>query len=126
MDYTKTGAQLIADERKRQIEKEGWTSEHDDAHKLGELEDAAACYRYHGEELKPPYAWPWDAEWWKPTPGEPIRALIKAGALYQAELDRMYRAGFDGLLFPLIGDTKRQVQAVAQKIDELLRGLKQS
>jgi len=31
----KTGVELIADERQRQIEVEGWTAEHDDANEYG-------------------------------------------------------------------------------------------
>lgn len=41
----KTGVDLIAAERKRQIEKEGWTLQHDrDEHTGGELALAACCY----------------------------------------------------------------------------------
>ena len=40
----KTGVQLIAQERRRQIEVEGWTAEHDAEHEDGELAMAAACY----------------------------------------------------------------------------------
>lgn len=38
------GATRIADERKRQIEKEGWTPNHDDEHEENELAFAAVCY----------------------------------------------------------------------------------
>ena len=34
----------VAAERKRQIEVEGWTAEHDDRHTPGELAQAGACY----------------------------------------------------------------------------------
>lgn len=39
-----TGAERISRERQRQIEVEGWTAEHDNAHPNGELAKAAACY----------------------------------------------------------------------------------
>lgn len=40
-----TGAELIAAERQRQIEKENWTPEHDDQHHTGDqLAMAACCY----------------------------------------------------------------------------------
>lgn len=39
-----TGIELMAAERKRQIESEGWTAEHDDEHSDGELARAAVCY----------------------------------------------------------------------------------
>ncbi len=39
-----TGIERIAAERLRQIEKKGWTPEHDDEHDPEDLEMAAACY----------------------------------------------------------------------------------
>ena len=38
----KTGIELIAEERKRQIEEEGWTAEHDDQQTDGEIAEAAS------------------------------------------------------------------------------------
>jgi len=63
-----TGVEAIAAERKRQIEAEGWTPEHDDEHTNGEMADAAACYaRRRGDpDPMPPGVWPWCEEWWKP------------------------------------------------------------
>jgi hypothetical protein len=40
----KTGIELIAEERKRQVEIEGWTSEHDAGYNWGEMVCAALCY----------------------------------------------------------------------------------
>lgn len=40
----KTGIELIAEERQRQITEEGWTPEHDINHTNGQLASAAACY----------------------------------------------------------------------------------
>lgn len=104
MKYTK-GAELIAEERNRQIEKEGWDSEHDD-HSGGALAVAGACYalncesvistraneslRYH-YEIESAKLWPWEKDWWKPTPEYPIKQLTKAGALIAAEIDRLLR-----------------------------------
>lgn len=104
----KTGADLIAAERQRQMEAEGWTPEHDDIHDAGELAHAAICYAmspYSDERIagrdrdfrsQPgtlvPADWPWDDEWWKPTPKDRIRELTKAGALIAAEIDRLRRA----------------------------------
>ena len=96
-----TGAELITKERQRQIEKEGWTSEHDADihHSEGQLAVAAKCYldlyHYHTHTYAAYYfnqartAWPWDLKWFKPTPDDPIRELIKAGALIAAEIDRL-------------------------------------
>jgi hypothetical protein len=101
-----TGAELIADERRRQIEVEGWKPERDDkVHSKGDLSLAGMCYiaDYLGTLDNPEgdtlgfyrqYAqlsWPWDYEWWKPTPNDPIRQLVKAGALIAAEIDRLQR-----------------------------------
>jgi len=123
------GVDLIAAERKRQIEVEGWTAEHDAQHKSFELSAAAACYIaknisklledihhtnqsplaefkiYHfgeidlfvnsGDRGDRPLrkagwrnGWPWDMEWWKPE-YDPIKNLVKAGALIAAEIDRL-------------------------------------
>lgn len=86
--------ELIAAERKRQIVSEGWTPAHDDQHVHGELSKAAACYA--NSSLKEghsniPYDWPWSKDWWKPTPDDRIRELVKAGALIVAEIDRISR-----------------------------------
>jgi hypothetical protein len=105
-----TAIEAIATERRRQIEVEGWTPEHDDEHDKGELAKAAACYA-----LRTPHviyqlrggvagvrgaedwyydrlpAWPWDGSWWKPG-NDRRRQLVKAGALIVAEIERLDRA----------------------------------
>ncbi len=90
----KTGIELIADERKRQIEVEGWTAEHDAEHTHGELAQAACCYAdpYRKADGTPNSSWwptLWSLDWWKPTPNNRIRELVKAGALIAAEIDRL-------------------------------------
>lgn len=70
----KTGIERIAAERKRQVEAEGWTPDHDDLHRSAELAQAAAAYvlnccddsdgpelRFMGADL-----WPWP-DFWKPS-----------------------------------------------------------
>jgi len=86
----KTGSELIAEERVRQINEEGWTKEHDAEQVNGELAMAAACYATPNC-LKDviPFVWPWNIKWWKPTPDDRIRELTKAGALISAEIDRL-------------------------------------
>ena len=87
------GVELIAEERERQIEEEGWTAEHDDAtHEIGDLATAGACYAAFGSRSSNdvPFSWPWDHEWWKPSPNQ-LRNLAKAGALIAAEMDRLIR-----------------------------------
>lgn len=84
-------------ERRRQIEQEGWTVEHDDQHHDGTMLRAAMVYRMHaiGYQIAMvdgrPLGWPWDAAWWKPK--SPRRDLIRAGALAIAEIERLHRAG---------------------------------
>lgn len=101
------GIAAIAAERRRQMEVEGWTIEHDDAHGRHDMPRAAACYAWvaslsgdvrelmgHCDEWNtmPVFRalWPWDRKWWKPTGRR--RDLVKAGALIAAEIDRLDRA----------------------------------
>lgn len=77
-----TGAELIAQERQRQVEQEGWTPEHDARHVNGELAEAAAAYATGTLSL-----WPWGLSWWKPK--DRISNLVRAGALIAAEIDRI-------------------------------------
>lgn len=89
------GAELIAAERRRQVEAEGWTPEHDAEHTEGDLIEAAIAYAVEAAPtpLAPEgWPWPWHADYWKPT-ADPARNLIKAGALIAAELDRLLAAG---------------------------------
>lgn len=95
----KTGIELIAEERARQVAKEGWTPEHDDGHDDNELTMAAAAYALQGvfsswHGVEPRDFFPWVAEWWKPK--DRIRNLTRAGALIAAEIDRLQRAADRG------------------------------
>lgn len=104
----------IAAERRRQVETEGWTPEHDDEHGNGSMALAAACYAMFasasdaqriattlsagltadGQEIPGWSAWlslwPWDRKWWKPK--DRRRDLVRAGALIVAEIERLDRA----------------------------------
>lgn len=92
------GVERIAAERRRQIEAEGWTPEHDAEHVGWELSRAAKCYieaadyaSANSRVLRPtPATWPWDVSAWRPTT-DPVRMLAKAGALIAAEIDRLVR-----------------------------------
>lgn len=77
-----SGAALIAAERQRQVDVEGWTPEHDRTHGPYELEAAALAYVRSGDSPRPAANWPWAAMWWKPK--DRLRNLIRAGALFQA------------------------------------------
>jgi len=88
----------VAAERQRQIEKEGYTPEHDDGHDNFSLCRAAAAYcvaasgAWRGSgitSMRAPMYWPWEDAAWKPTYGR--RDLVKAGALILAEIERLDR-----------------------------------
>jgi hypothetical protein len=89
-----TGIELIAAERKRQIDEEGWTAEGDDKLDHDELANAAVCYAVP-EDQRDWYLldrfWLFGEESYKPTPDNRIRELTKAGALIAAEIDRLLR-----------------------------------
>lgn len=127
-----TGAELIQAERERQISEEGWTPEHDDTHANGELAKAAYSYRWHAMStiktgrncVKPPPSWPWDREWWKPS-DDPVRDLVKAGALYLAEKERFDRVDWRKRIAHAnledVSETMTKAMAVcAAMIDELM------
>lgn len=96
----KTGIEMIREERARQVSQEGRTPDHDDEHGGCELTEAAMCYGCAATQqinlgnranvTDTPDTWPWDFKWWKPSE-DPIRNLVKAGALIAAEIDRLQR-----------------------------------
>ena len=93
----KSGVDLIAEERQRQVESEGYSPQEDANYVKGELADAAACYagltvRDHPLSFRVPNTWPWNRDSWKPVPNDRVRELVKAGALIAAEIDRLNSA----------------------------------
>jgi len=140
------GLRLIAKERIRQIEEEGWIAAHDDLYNPdGELLAAAVCYatpmkvfkkeKLHGG-LQFVDPWPWSMDLDKrmvygvnrrdyagviPDPEtytqlEKIDLLAKAGALIAAEIDREMRTLLDG---PASNQVKR---FMAHHLIEVLGG----
>lgn len=97
-------AQLMAEERERQISEEGWSPEHDDEHVNGELANVAACfsatnelylYSKHSDGLHNMTAchlYPWEDKYYKKASKNRKQQLIVAGALIIAELERLERA----------------------------------
>lgn len=100
-EQTMNGAELIAAERLRQVEAEGWTPEHDHSHFVGTplLAAARGYLAVPGTVDRPsdpavsPLGWPWAGRYWKPTPDDRVRELVKAGALIAAEIDRLQARG---------------------------------
>lgn len=109
MHEMKTGVELIAEERRRQVEKEGYTAEHDANHGIRDFTSAAKSYlssaslsilsnKYPKDDSwhqynEPCYrrhirlGYPWGENSFKPT--TPLRDLVKAGALIAAAIDRL-------------------------------------
>ncbi|EMZ55212.1 hypothetical protein HMPREF1224_06954 [Pseudomonas sp. P179] len=80
----------IQAERRRQVEAEGWTPEHDDLYCAAELPRAAAAYILNGANDEAPAIWPFVAKWWKPRDAR--SNYVRAGALILAEIERLDRA----------------------------------
>jgi hypothetical protein len=105
---SKAQADVVA-ERRRQIDTEGWSAEHDDRlHGDSGLARAAAAYAFHAgscsgwgpesyQQAKPymfdpegdQCIWPWDIDCWKPK--DPRSDLVRACALGLAEIERIDR-----------------------------------
>jgi hypothetical protein len=94
-----SGAERILAERVRQLDEEGFTDWHDDAHFdiAPPLAYAAVAYIDAGvaaaitgvvpsETVHP--RWPWSPDAWKPD-ADPVRNLEKAGALIAPKIDRL-------------------------------------
>ncbi|PPQ34748.1 hypothetical protein SAMN06265338_1404 [Rhodoblastus acidophilus] len=100
LDQTSPAVRDVLSERQRQISVEGWTPEHDDGHKLGELGLAGALYALPYDsglitqddhialDIALDVGCGWDV---KPEPDKRLR-LVKAGALILAEIERLDRA----------------------------------
>ena len=92
-----TGVGKIAMERQRQVIDKGYTLEHDAEHSTVDLLNASDAYNVyarwlltgHTEESSRELAmsfWPWDADGFRPDSTDD--ALVKAGALIAAAIDR--------------------------------------
>lgn len=102
----KTGIELIAEERQRQIDVEGYSAQHDSQHKVSEFVYAAIAYVESAKvgvncqeigntnknevlirKREMGLHFPWGQTNFKPTTN--IRDLVKAGALIAAAIDRL-------------------------------------
>ena len=93
-----SGAKLISLERTRQQKQEGYHISHDDGHDQGELGRAAICYVASALKItvvehvgngRTRDVWPGND--WDFNPKDPMRDLVRAGALIAAEIDRLRR-----------------------------------
>jgi hypothetical protein len=100
-----TRAELdVLSERRRQVDGEGWSYQHDDQHDAGALCSAGAAYALNagcvlyplnGTPIEDPtqVGWMFNLSWWKPK--TPRQDLVRAAALIIAEIERIDRsAGF--------------------------------
>jgi hypothetical protein len=108
-DQRHPGTHLIAVERHRQIHAEGYAPEHDAWHADESLALAACAYalpagarQTYGRRVPVgddearamvPALWPWHPGYWKPTPDDRVRELVKAGALIAAVIDAAIARG---------------------------------
>jgi hypothetical protein len=107
-----SGHQRIRAERARQVEQEGFSSQHDDGHTVADLVSAAACYGSCMDVSEAaPRRWPWGADDWKPK--DRLRNLERAGALYLAAAERAERHEESGARQRMAAD------AVASAIDRI-------
>jgi hypothetical protein len=105
----KTGAELILDERQRQITDKGYSLKQDDTYKKGALTMAGITYatvatsspslreafRERAIQNESINHWPWEPQFLKvgidDCHSSRIRELTKAGALIAAEIDKLQR-----------------------------------
>ena len=98
----KSAIEMIAEERRRQIEKEGYNADHDHHHEFDELAYAAIAYTLPNPIFNVPLDedtgvsmtiskfgfWPFHRSEFNPS-GNRVKDLVKAGALIAAEIDRL-------------------------------------
>lgn len=90
----KTGTELIAEERARQVLVCGYTPEHDDRENThGELVLAAVTYAFLAADKRVHALahYPWNSGTLKPD-GDRVRTLAKAGALIASAIDQINRS----------------------------------
>lgn len=90
----KTGTQLIAEERERQVSQEGYDAKHDDRHTDHALAINAASLTVSGtdcalDDWRPDGRHDWGLD--EKHKGDRVRQLSVAGALIAAEIDRLQR-----------------------------------
>ena len=117
------GLRLVAAELERHVNVEGWTKEHDARHSPMVLAVAGAAYaldaagiHYDGHESwKQAYLemarkiWPFDDEWFKPTPEDAVRQLVKSASMIIAEINRIQAAKRESIgRMELVANTSKE------------------
>lgn len=112
----KQGIELIADERREQIEKHGWSLDHDKYYSKGQLIQAAIFCKEQAENklsgstvesVKWPEGWNVYFEH-KVRSKTPIQQLVVCGAFYMAENDRTGTKRY-----------QKRINMIAKKIDAI-------
>lgn len=113
MEKTKSGIELISEERQRQAEVKGYNKEHDEGETAFQLSSAAALFIVNAQnqyfkdhthyddkgdsarfQIRQPdtkkwaIVWPWDDRDGRKE-SDILASLVKAGALIAAEIDRL-------------------------------------
>lgn len=109
-DDTLAILRAIADERKRQISAEGYTTEHDDEHTDGSIANAAAHYICADDNIN---LWTWDKNFDKKEKHSRDKQLLIGSTMTVAEMERRDRvrkmfdtikANSTEIPLPLVGD----------------------
>lgn len=93
----RSALELIAVERNKQVTEKGFSEEMDKKYTDGQLSKLAVLYatpdseRIYGDMCDFPVNYPndFDLRYWKPSPCDRIKELVKAGALIVAEIERL-------------------------------------
>lgn len=83
--------ELVKAERQKQINKHGYTPEHDDEHTDGLIADAGACYAATSLEVLN-LTWEWHPDYFTKQDHDRKQQLIITAAFINAEYDRLVRA----------------------------------
>lgn len=91
------GIESVIKERKYQVIRKGFDWLHDDQYENDELIRGALAYltpadeRDIDKETGAPKDFPWKPKWWKSSPDDRIKDLIKAASLIISDIDRRVR-----------------------------------
>lgn len=105
--------ELLVEERRRLEVEEGLTDAVADTLRAGQLHAAGLCYMLATDDRPGGKPWPSIGIAWRP--GDRLINLLRGGALYLAEADRLERAGK-----PSADRLRRAALAVAEGLSKLI------